>query len=394
MSKNKHTNPAYISHVHLKGYKSIIDTEVELHPGLNIIIGPNGSGKTNFCEFTHRLFNFKYPLIPNKFNSKVKINYNDKEFVWAIAVKHLDRESSQFAKTIEEYFFEKGAQDSKSIEYQFLDLTELTGRRNKAKTFLIKHFQPSIFIWFSSPSTQSRYNETTSLEGHINIKINKKSLELEGVILFPLHFVSNFIFRNFLDLQNKDILESADILIRKLEIDKDAIRNLRKFSPIKDIRIGKGLTVSENSLTYDIDYIRFEFLVDGFWISWNQLSDGTKRMFYIITQISAYDRGLTIIEEPEIGVHPNQHRKLLTFLKEQAEEKQIIITTHAPRTLDILKNDELNRIILTRYDKDKGTKMRHLSEEEIKQAIEYKEEEGSASELWTYTGFFDEEEVI
>ena len=47
MSTNKHTNPTYISHVHLKGYKSIIDTEVELHPGLNIIIGPNGSGKTN-----------------------------------------------------------------------------------------------------------------------------------------------------------------------------------------------------------------------------------------------------------------------------------------------------------------------------------------------------------
>ena len=38
--------------------------------------------------------------------------------------------------------------------------------------------------------------------------------------------------------------------------------------------------------------------------------------------------------------------------------------------------------------------MRHLTKKEIKQAIKYRENEGSTSELWTYTGFFDEEEVI
>ena len=42
---------AYISRVHLKGYKSIRDLEIDFKPGLNIIIGPNGSGKTNFLEF-------------------------------------------------------------------------------------------------------------------------------------------------------------------------------------------------------------------------------------------------------------------------------------------------------------------------------------------------------
>jgi recombinational DNA repair ATPase RecF len=50
MNNNK---KAYISKVHLKGYKSIRDLEIDFKPGLNVIIGPNGSGKTNFQAFTN-----------------------------------------------------------------------------------------------------------------------------------------------------------------------------------------------------------------------------------------------------------------------------------------------------------------------------------------------------
>ena len=51
---------AYISKVHLKGYKSIKDLEIDFKPGLNIIIGPNGSGKTNFLEFIEEVDDSMY----------------------------------------------------------------------------------------------------------------------------------------------------------------------------------------------------------------------------------------------------------------------------------------------------------------------------------------------
>ncbi len=84
MSTNKQTNPAYISHVHLKGYKSIIDTEVELHPGLNIIIGPNGSGKTNFLEFLLFMFQIQYPYFETEFDNTFKLTINDVNYIWRI----------------------------------------------------------------------------------------------------------------------------------------------------------------------------------------------------------------------------------------------------------------------------------------------------------------------
>jgi predicted ATPase len=35
----------------VKGFRSLIDFHIEIAPGINLLVGPNGSGKTNFIEF-------------------------------------------------------------------------------------------------------------------------------------------------------------------------------------------------------------------------------------------------------------------------------------------------------------------------------------------------------
>lgn len=39
------------THYCIKGFRSLLDFHLKLTPGLNVIVGPNGSGKTNFIEF-------------------------------------------------------------------------------------------------------------------------------------------------------------------------------------------------------------------------------------------------------------------------------------------------------------------------------------------------------
>lgn len=39
------------THYCIKGFRSLVDFRITLNPGLNVIVGPNGSGKTNFIEF-------------------------------------------------------------------------------------------------------------------------------------------------------------------------------------------------------------------------------------------------------------------------------------------------------------------------------------------------------
>ena len=38
-----------ITKIRVNGFKSLEDFEVSLHPGLNILVGPNGRGKDEYC---------------------------------------------------------------------------------------------------------------------------------------------------------------------------------------------------------------------------------------------------------------------------------------------------------------------------------------------------------
>ena len=63
-------------------------------------------------------------------------------------------------------------------------------------------------------------------------------------------------------------------------------QNLRAFSPIKNIRVSGGTKIMKKANDFIIDYFSFEFFVNDNWLTWNQLSDGTQRLFYIISEIS------------------------------------------------------------------------------------------------------------
>jgi predicted ATPase len=138
----------------------------------------------------------------------------------------------------------------------------------------------------------------------------------------------------------------------------------------------------------------FNFEVNGNHLAFENLSDGTRRVFMIAVEVSQFERsyqismdynaGLFLLEEPELGIHPHQLHKLMTFLKEQSEEKQIILTTHSPQVLDILNKDELDRIIIADFDPEKGSTFRHLDPKEEKKARFIMKEEPLSS-YWRYS---------
>jgi len=304
-------------------------------------------------------------LPKSDFHTHLKIVHNGKINIWETEPNFEPRylQVPNKERPLSIWIYAKG-EKKPAPDIHYLFNGEYRNSFVNQKRFDVMQFMRITFIKFSLPKVLA------GLTSHLTITKNKSHAQcsyhtkLDGAV--SKAFVQNFVHKNFTDSKEVNSIlakKNKQKLLSTIYIDQQLKRNLNKFSPIKDVKVDEGVSIKEDSLNYFIDYLGFEFLIDGNWLSWNMLSDG-------------------------------QYRKILNFLKEASEDKQIIITTHAPRTLDLLKDKELNRIILTRFDKELGTKMRHLTKEEIKEVIEYREDKGSTSELWSYTGFFDEEEVI
>ncbi|MCK6639063.1 MAG: AAA family ATPase [Bacteroidia bacterium] len=102
----------------------------------------------------------------------------------------------------------------------------------------------------------------------------------------------------------------------------------------------------------------------GKWFDATQESDGTLRIAGIITALIQVPR-LTVIgiEEPELTIHPGAIPILYDFISEASAKSQVIITTHSPELLDYWQGaTEFIRVV----EKIDGlTTIRRVDEEQI-----------------------------
>jgi predicted ATPase len=85
----------------------------------------------------------------------------------------------------------------------------------------------------------------------------------------------------------------------------------------------------------------------------HQLSEGTLRFLWLVTLL--YSPGLTavtMIDEPEVSLHPELLSILADLFRDASSRTQLIIATHADRLVRFLKPDE---VITTTMEDDGST---------------------------------------
>ena len=397
LQKHKFLQP-FLSEVHLKGYKSIRNSIVKLNKGLNIIIGPNGSGKSNFLDGLLNVGKYK---IEGKINGV--FSYFDRdEILWEYRIK-----SENYELISEEEPTQKIKETLKENAIFIIKnrVFELSKGRYPKDVGRLSEILKFLKISFGIPKGEIKL---LNLNYNFSFDFNPKNTQMISYnFAFPkneferilISYVKDLFVayikgkpkNNFKNL-NTDISDNTFFKKYSKHQFNYLISNLKKVSPIKNIKISEGYSSSLNkgerkgNQKLNLGFIKLLFLVNNDWLNWNQLSDGTKRLFYIIVMLSENRPYLKyLIEEPELGVHPDQLFKLMDFIKEKSKTNQIILTTHSPQVLNILNEDELDRIIITKYTKRSGTKMRHLSEEEIKNAKSVMNDEGLfLSDYWVH----------
>lgn len=384
----------YLESVSLGGYKSIKDTSVDFNKGLNIIIGKNAAGKTNFLTFLYRQLCFNYDGLSSFFS---KLNFKNGRSLSVDLTGTLGKNSTSG----------KPMALSSSIDTQVI----LDGERLIVEDTTDKLLEGYELVYCTTLLKHGLSEEIPFVTKPFSIRINKDNLDsdLYRFLCEPPHpfFIKSIIADVFLlgtffqgdDFKIKGLSKAVKDSLGQI----DGIKKyLQLMTPIKDIRFNGSLTISINEAkdVCTVSNLLLEFFVDDEWLLFDSLSDGTRRLFYIIAETAFSSRfyfydntlGITLnddyriilIEEPELGIHPHQFQQVMNFLKEQSLNKQIIITTHSPQALDVLDSTELDSIIVAYYNKEKGTTLRHLNEAEINKARKYIAEE-FLSDYWRFS---------
>ena len=390
-------NQSYIQSVALEGYKSIQHTEIDFEQGLNIIIGKNGSGKTNFLEFLFNIIFLRYTIFIGQ-----EYSFNFKSFKFSVCnqgkITSVLVYREENLQTIEE---NNNADNiiKKTTYENIATLTEEDDEKKYQAERNIKNLFRNIKtkISYETPKNVSYIEQSHSFK----FAAATSSIESNSKIYIPTNFIAK------LDISFNRLVRDKKLANRKNNLNKidwknelenyflnelaknEFLKKVQKFSPIQDLRLSPNMSVYLRASETSIENIYIEFKVNNEWYSWDSLSDGTKRLFYIISEVVTAE-SIVLLEEPELGIHPHQLHLLMQFLKEQSETKQIILTTHSPQVLDILNVNELNKIIIAEMTEE-GTKLRHLTEKQKKKATAYMEEL-FLSDYWVQNGGLEDEE--
>ena len=372
---NTHQN---IKKVRLSGYKSIKQLSCEFNPGLNIIIGDNGSGKSNFFEFIENCFFQNYEMMG--------------DFSAEIDMIGGHRTSNKLhSLTWKSEFIESKDNIRKSKERVVTNVEDyLDAEPGLAISYI--HFKIPVGISVLGKELNVKYSVGKhEFNGESTLNLVPQYLWFALMDLFPTMVLSK------LEELNEVIFSQLNDFFNK--ISESFRKNVIRFSPVEDIRLSNAFRIAKiSSDTYELRNIVLEYMVNGDWFSWDALSDGTKRVIYIISEtvgeadlhsigVPEVDDLIILLEEPEIGVHPHQLHLLIQYLRERSEFSQIFITTHSPQVLDMLSGEELDKIIIAEISQIEGTIFRHLTKEENKKARLFLKDEGLLSDYWRFSDF-------
>lgn len=379
----------FLDYLHLQGFKSIYDLKVDINRGLNILIGKNGAGKSNFLECLKLAMGpeFDYSHTPFKFLQLGLSDSEEKKFTLELSriiqKDILEIERPSYRHSVKQSLFFNGKKIYDNLQkssFKFDDRTIKTNNIASINHLFIRigsYRLSPLYVEFNLPKNLECIDEAGNLiisTAEYDVWETPTSLEFIEDIFFDIEMYY---------LHGDDVGKlSKNVFLKYLKVPDNILKNLKRFTPIQDVRFHENINFYRNEKEIIIDNLKLDFKVHNSWVPWSQLSDGTKRLFYMIAEITNTDSSVILIEEPELGIHPHQFNLTMDFLKEQSKDKQIIISTHSPKALDHLSNDELENILITSYSPKLGTQIKHLSTSQKKKAVSYTKEVGFLSDYW------------
>lgn len=152
------------------------------------------------------------------------------------------------------------------------------------------------------------------------------------------------------------------------------IRYVQQVMPQFGDFVLEPLTLNENNIM-----LNWNESGDSYLFGPHQLSDGSLRFMALaalLLQPPKMAPPIIVIDEPELGLHPSAISSLAGMIKSAAIHSQIIVATQSPRLID--EFDPGNIVVVERDPQKRATVVKRLDEKELDVWLQ----QYSMSELW------------
>ena len=404
-----------IKSLHIKGMLSFKDVSLDLRP-LNVLIGPNASGKSNLIEIIALL-----QSLPRDLSGFIRQSGGINDWLWkgdrnengtartgrVEAVLHSDALTSPPTGPMR-YALEI----SESLQYmtiieELLETERIQPTDEPFRFFRLQHgngmirSKSSLGDWIGGGEREIKtdgfaFGQSSVPQGQFLLQPGQSVLrEIRHAVAYPemewvhaflnrIHFYRDSnIARNsggrkpqptdgFSSSLQEDFSNLA-LVLNQLQ-SKPAIREIEKnlcrfYEDYEQV----GVKVEANTAQIWLRERGLDSVVPA-----TRLSDGTLRYLALLTILChPTPPPLICIEEPELGMHPDIMTDIAKLLIAASKRTQLIVTTHSKNLIDRLWEDP-ESVIVCEKDFDSSTELNRLSMDKLERWLERYE----LGELW------------
>lgn len=297
-----------LTHVSIRHFKSLSEVDVELHPRVTVLVGPNAVGKSNFVDALRFLRDAATSSLQDAIARRdgiSRIRPQNMSIYAPIKLRAAMAHPAGAANSDLNYFEVVTTGSNNDNPLAFAELESSEKLIHNIQNWKFSALDVHTLRTLSAQDTDEPLREDGSNWASV-IRAARRSSKGRQM----LERITEMMQVVLPDFQGVSVISAGSYLVPQFKFGKDK-SSTRIFDPV-------------------------------------QLSDGTLRIFGIL--LSLYQSptpSLMVIEEPEQTVHPGVLSMLAEAFKEVSEVTQIIVTTHSPQLVEHFDPEHIRVVTMT-----------------------------------------------